>query len=263
MKCPNMRRGSLQRNWPYVIVRLLNSSRLNGTDPWSRTMLRVIAMTIALGCCISTSAYASTLPPIQLNDEQGKPVADAVVTAPGSKLQNPQRVFDDNGAIMDQKDLQFAPQVLVIKPNTKVNFPNSDDTRHHVYSFSEAKTFELPLYNANDADPVLFDKEGIVKLGCNIHDQMRGYIIVTSDPVLGVSDADGHIGATEFVGSVPTQIVVWHPLLNQALTLAVEQLASDSDKNVLNIKLPIVVPDDNDQQKTSLKNRLKRYKRGS
>lgn len=228
-------------------------------------MLRVTVVTIALGCCIFTRAYASQLPSFLISDEQGAPVPDAVITAPGAALATPPAGSETahRTAVMDQKNLQFAPQVLVIKPNTWVNFPNSDDTRHHVYSFSEAKTFELPLYNANDADPVLFDKTGIVKLGCNIHDEMRGYIVVTNEPVLGVSDKDGRITPPDFAGAAPTQIVVWHPLLNQQVELVVEQLPEDDNKNLLKINLPITVPDDTDQKKASLKDRLKRYKRGS
>ncbi len=74
-----------------------------------------------------------------------------------------------------------------------VQFPNKDNIRHHVYSFSAARKFELPLYSGTPAQPVLFDKVGVVKLGCNIHDWMIGYIYVTETPYFGKSNAEGRV----------------------------------------------------------------------
>ncbi len=77
-------------------------------------------------------------------------------------------------AIMDQRNLAFVPDVLVVQTGTAVDFPNSDQVRHQVYSFSDAKTFQLALYAGRAHAPVVFNRAGLVTLGCNIHDSMLG-----------------------------------------------------------------------------------------
>ena len=99
-----------------------------------------------------------------------KPVGGAVPTDAGS------------AAVIDQVDKEYVPYVTAVQVGTKVNFPNHDPVRHHVYSFSEAKSFELPLYKGSAHPPITFDTPGVVVLGCNIHDSMRGYIRVTDTP---------------------------------------------------------------------------------
>jgi hypothetical protein len=92
---------------------------------------------------------------------------------------------------MDQRDQQFAPHVLAVQRGTAVSFPNSDQIRHHVYSFSEPKRFELRLYSGVPADPVVFDRAGTVVLGCNIHDDMIGFVRVVDTPWFATSGEDG------------------------------------------------------------------------
>ncbi|MHA7881291.1 MAG: cupredoxin domain-containing protein [Saccharospirillum sp.] len=91
--------------------------------------------------------WAVELPEFVLTDNQGEPLADAVlvVKAAGTSAGAP------GGAVVDQSNLAFVPEVTVVQAGTRVRFPNSDDTRHHVYSFSDAKTFELQLYRSDDA----------------------------------------------------------------------------------------------------------------
>ena len=84
--------------------------------------------------------------------------------------------------IVDQINLEFVPHVKPVVVGSPVYFPNKDDVRHHVYSFSPAKRFELPLYSGTPAAPVVFDRPGIVAIGCNIHDWMLGYIYVAETP---------------------------------------------------------------------------------
>ena len=86
--------------------------------------------------------------------------------------------------IVDQINLEFVPHVKPVVVGSPVYFPNKDDVRHHVYSFSPAKRFELPLYSGTPAAPVVFDRPGIVAIGCNIHDWMLGYIYVAETPYL-------------------------------------------------------------------------------
>jgi hypothetical protein len=93
-----------------------------------------------------------------------------------------------------------------------VFFPNKDNIRHQVYSFSPAKQFELPLYAGTPAKPVVFDKPGIVVLGCNIHDWMIGYIYVSESPYFAKTGADGKAQLSD----LPTRsyrVRVWHPRL--------------------------------------------------
>src|ERR1044072_171322 len=125
---------------------------------------------------------------VTVNDDRGRPVSDAVVyaTAAGATSARPKR-----HVIVDQRDKQFVPYVTAVQVGTAVNFPNSDNIRHHVYSFSPAKKFELPLYSGIPAEPILFDKAGFVTLGCNIHDWMIAYIAVLPTPYFQVTGHDG------------------------------------------------------------------------
>jgi plastocyanin len=114
-------------------------------------------------------------------------------------------------AVVDQVNKTFVPGVLPIVVGTTVRFPNHDQIRHHVYSFSPTKTFELPLYKGEDAPPVLFDKVGVVKIACNIHDWMSGIILVLPSPHFAVTDADGKFVLEDMPNGTYT-LVAWHAL---------------------------------------------------
>lgn len=156
-------------------------------------------------CLISPALWAASLH-AELVDTQGQPLAGAVLTLQGPLGAEAEPVT----ALMDQQAKQFVPNVLVVRSGTKVAFPNSDNIRHHVYSFSPAKRFELRLYQGTPSEPVLFDKPGAVVLGCNIHDWMVGYVYVTDDPWFAVSDAQGRVQLDTLpVGSYAVSL--WHP----------------------------------------------------
>ncbi|MGE8500488.1 MAG: methylamine utilization protein [Pseudomonas sp.] len=139
-------------------------------------------------------------------DQTGQPLANAVLT-----LRGPLGAEGaSSGAVMDQKAQQFVPNVLAVRTGTAVSFPNSDDIRHHVYSFSVAKRFELRLYQGTPSEPVVFDKPGLVVLGCNIHDWMVGYVYVTDDPWFAVSDEQGRI-RFEGLPAGRYAVSLWHP----------------------------------------------------
>lgn len=114
------------------------------------------------------------------------------------------------GAVMRQQGTMFHPFVLPVKTGTSVSFPNLDEFRHHVYSFSKAKRLELRLYGKDETNEIVFDQAGVVALGCNIHDNMLAYIFVTDDPFYTVSDSNGF---ANFEGLTPGkyQVTVWHP----------------------------------------------------
>jgi len=145
-----------------------------------------------------------------VTDEKGKPVPDAVVslTAVGAQAPAPTKAT----LIMDQHDKEFVPYVLSVYVGTPVSFPNRDNIRHHVYSFSSPKKFELPLYIGTPASPVVFDKPGVVALGCNIHDWMLAYIYVMSTPYFAKTAADGK-ARLEGLAPGAYEARVWHPRL--------------------------------------------------
>lgn len=172
--------------------------------------------------CATLLLFAAlTLPAVagevvaMLVDQDGAPVDDAVIYLHSVNGQS--FSAEPIESEVDQIDKSFAPYVRVVTVNSRVAFPNFDDIRHHVYSFSEAKTFELPLYIGTPANPVLFDKPGIVDLGCNIHDFMRGYVLVLETPHHARSQA----GRARLAGLPAGQldIRIWHPLLAEEETL--------------------------------------------
>jgi len=156
----------------------------------------------------SVSAQSTQIA-VGVTDSRGMPLSDAVVVAvpaDGSLRAG----FRSHDAVVDQVSKEFVPRVLAIAVGTTVAFPNHDNIRHHVYSFSAAKRFELPLYSGVAASPVVFDKPGVVVLGCNIHDWMIGYVYVSESPYFATTGDDGKA----LIGDLPprTYIVrVWHP----------------------------------------------------
>jgi plastocyanin len=136
--------------------------------------------------CLGLSAHAAEVT-LTVTDAAGRLVTDAVVAFYDKKTP---AISPAPGKIV-QKNKMFNPKVTVIQTGTKVNFPNEDTVRHHVYSFSPAKKFELKLYSGVPTDPVLFDQAGLVTLGCNIHDSMVGYIYVVDTPFFVKTDDQG------------------------------------------------------------------------
>ena len=147
---------------------------------------------------------------VAVRDSTGAAVRNAVVAitpasgapAAASKLVGPFSVA--------QKDIQFEPYVLVVPVGAEVSFPNRDKVRHHVYSFSTPKKFELKLYGQEQARTVTFDKPGTVALGCNIHDKMSGFIKVVDTPFAAKTDAQGNV-VIRGLPAGAASMKVWHP----------------------------------------------------
>jgi plastocyanin len=152
---------------------------------------------------------------VRVQDRNGHAVANVVVTAmPGSgaaRAASPEHAE----AIMDQLNMAFVPQVLVVAAGSDVKFPNNDTVSHQVYSFSAAKRFQLPLYKGAVHPPVNFDKPGLVVLGCNIHDQMVGYIYVTDAPYFGETDAQGTLHWDNLPPDTYS-VTLWSPYITDA-----------------------------------------------
>ncbi len=175
----------------------------------ARVVCAVVAIcTVMIDLVRLTQAAAGPVD-VVVRDSNRKPIAETVVYASsGSAAGAPAPGLK---AVVDQQDKEFVPRVKPIQTGTAVMFPNRDDIRHHVYSFSPAKKFELPLYKGTPAAPVKFDRPGVVVLGCNIHDWMIGYVFVLDTPYFGTTGADGRVQLTLPPGTYDVR--VWHPSL--------------------------------------------------
>jgi plastocyanin len=159
-----------------------------------------------------TGAAAADLT-VQVRDLAGRPVREAVVLvrpagAPHGAL--PKRF--DWPLVMSQRDVAFDPHTLVVPVGSEVSFPNRDKVRHHVYSFSPTKRFELKLYGKDESRSVTFDKPGPVAMGCNIHDKMSAFIYVSDTRHVGLTTAAG-AAVVRGLPNGPATLTVWHPYM--------------------------------------------------
>ena len=168
----------------------------------------ILLFAVAVGLTGSLSAAPLT---VRVVDAGGRPVRDAVVTLyPAGSAARPARPGGHYSVA--QKNLQFQPFLTVIPVGADVSFPNLDPTKHHVYSFSPAKKFELKLFARSQSRTVHFDKPGVVALGCNIHDQMSAYILVTDSAWTARTNGQGIVSFAD-APNAPGKLTVWHPYL--------------------------------------------------
>jgi len=184
---------------------------------------------VALGFSLITAAggvFAASIA-VRATDALGKPVADAAVyavpAAGGSEAKNAR-------ASIEQVDREFVPYVSVIQQGTTVTFPNRDPILHHVYSFSPPKQFEIKLYTGKSPSEILFDRAGVVVLGCNIHDWMAAYVVIVPTPYFGRTDEKGAATLRDLPAGA-YEVRTWHPhqraaLVPHAVTLAAAGEAS-------------------------------------
>ena len=163
----------------------------------------------AAGLALAAPANAATLT-VRLVDAAGKPVRDAVVTLhPSSGARTPR---PSGRYVVSQQNLQFHPFLAIVPVGADVSFPNLDNTKHHVYSFSSAKRFELKLFAKDQSRTVHFDTPGVVALGCNIHDQMSAFIVVTDSAWTARTNAQG-LAVFNDAPNAPGRLSAWHPYL--------------------------------------------------
>jgi plastocyanin len=185
-----------------------------------RTTALVRSAALKFGSCFAalaaTTAGAATIE-VSVIDDQGRPIENVAVYATpahgadhGVTAEAASPAGTVPTAVMDQKNLQFAPHLLVVQSGTSVTFPNSDAVSHHVYSFSDTKTFELPLYKGDAYPPVVFDRTGIAVLGCNIHDGMLGYVVVVDTPHFAQTNEQG-VALIEAVPNGEYVLAAWTP----------------------------------------------------
>jgi plastocyanin len=168
--------------------------------------MRADAVFAILIAALPASLQAATLD-VTILDQQGRPVRDAVVSVSPTGKSGPAKALE--APVMRQQNIQFAPGTLVVPVGTTVSFPNFDKVRHHVYSFSKAKKFELKLYGRDQSRSVRFDAPGTVAVGCNIHDSMRGFIRVVDAPFAAKSDARGAVRFDNVPGG-RVRLNIWH-----------------------------------------------------
>ncbi|MBA2934101.1 methylamine utilization protein [Sphingomonas sp. CGMCC 1.13654] len=171
-------------------------------------MLRTIAL---LGGFLLAGTAAAGTVTVQVRGANGAPIADAVVMvvsphAPAGPIHFPWP------NVVKQQNISFQPHVLIAPVGADVTFPNMDNVRHHVYSFSKPKKFELKLYGHEDKRTVTFDKPGVVAIGCNIHDQMSGFIVVVDTPYAAKTDASGRAVISNVPDGAAT-LKVWSPAI--------------------------------------------------
>jgi plastocyanin len=194
----------------------------------ARSLLTLLALLAAARPGLPATLVVSVQTP------EGHSLPGAVVTV--RPLEGPPRHATPVHAVMDQVNRSFAPDLLVIPVGSTVEFPNSDSVSHQIYSFSAPKRFQLPLYRGKPYPPVHFDQPGVITLGCNIHDEMLAYLLVTDAAWYGRTNATGS-WSTE-VPHGRYRVELWHPRLRDNETdLARELTVGEGDRAELTLRL--------------------------
>lgn len=184
---------------------------------WRLTAKRMRLIALLIACLglglpaahLLAASYGSAR--VQVVDERGVPVRDAVVEImPASGIGAPSG-FPWRPA-MAQKELQFVPGTLIVAKGASVAFPNLDRVRHSIYSFSPIARFEFDLYGRDQTRTQRFNIAGSAALGCNIHDDMRGYIRVVETPFAAKTDSNGIANISGVPGGA-ARVTIWHPRL--------------------------------------------------
>jgi plastocyanin len=194
---------------------------------YRRLAARGVGLLLALSLC---GALRATDLQVRVTQSNGKALRGAVVTvhalaanaAPPAPIQ----------AVMDQIDLAFSPDLLVIPVGSTVSFPNTDKVSHEVYSFSSAHPFKLGLYRGTAHPPEHFDRPGLVTLGCNIHDAMLAYILVTDGAYYGLTGADGTWAQAD-IARGKYRVEVWSPRLQEAGQMLTQEIVVNAGDHVI------------------------------
>lgn len=178
---------------------------------YSKHYCLMFVLTIAIAA--SQASHAEVLRFTVLDDE-GEAVPGAVVELQ-MNAESVERYQEVRTVEIDQVDKEFVPELIVIPKGSEVSFPNSDEILHHVYSFSEIKEFNIPLYGEGEQEKFseVFDVPGVAEIGCNIHDWMLAYIYVADTTKAGQTDAMGVVEIDMPPGVYHAK--VWHSRLSR------------------------------------------------
>lgn len=179
-------------------------------------------LAVAAWLCLASAGRLGVAAPVtvQTTDAAGRALAGAVVAVELGGVAR--SAAAGTRAEIAQRQRTFVPSVLLVQTGTAVEFPNLDTVRHHVYSFSPPRPFELKLYAGRPAAPVVFDRAGVVTLGCNIHDQMVGTVVVVDTPLFGRTDDTGRITLDLPPGE--HRLRTWHPHMREGADLRTQRL---------------------------------------
>ena len=194
----------------------------------------MLAMILMVGAAVTS--IAGTIDVIVVGPD-GAPVPDVAVYIMQTGVNEPPMLRPET-AYMDQRDGQFVPHLMVVRKGTAVEFPNSDVTAHHVYSFSRPNNFVLPLYKGDPHDPVKFEHDGVITLGCNIHDHMLAYIVVVDTSVFGVTDASGRVVLTVDDEATDYAVKIWNPRIRDSKVELI-QIVSNTQPTDVEITFPL------------------------
>jgi plastocyanin len=195
------------------------------------TKVASVALAISI-VTASTTVLAAPLA-VRVTDPAGRPLQDAVVAVylRGAHTS----AAAGTTAQLAQHHRQFEPRLLVVQTGTAVHFPNLDTVRHHVYSFSAIRKFELKLYSGTPAAPVIFDRPGTATLGCNIHDQMSAWVLVVDTPLFARTDANGRVTLEVPAGDHLVQ--GWHASQGETAVPVLQALRMPATATTLEVKL--------------------------
>ena len=199
--------------------------RPTSANNWA-TRARVTATLVVSAWTSAVHADAIT---VTVTDREGLPVADVAVFVEMPDTATKIAPAGTN-AVMDQVDQRFVPHILVVQTGTEVEFPNSDTVAHHVYSFSHPNHFKLPIYKGHAHPPVSFDENGVVILGCNIHDHMLAYIVVVDTPVFAKTNPDG-VAVLDAAPAAGAKVSIWSPRFredSEVLSVTVADATADN-----------------------------------
>ena len=199
--------------------------------------MRCHLCSVVLALLVATPVAAGELS-VRLDDGHGHPAADAVVTLrkEGGAEPTPRAPATK---IIDQRDETFIPYVEIFRPGDQVVFRNSDRTRHHVYSFAPAKTFEFVIAPGDSSTPVTLDRTGEISVGCNIHDQMITHLYVSDAPWIERSAADGRV-VFQGLPAGSYEIDMWHPQLRPGRPGPHQTIAVDDAPVALTFSLSLL-----------------------
>ncbi|MET0252759.1 MAG: methylamine utilization protein [Terrimicrobiaceae bacterium] len=163
-----------------------------------------------LWCALAVRGFGADVQ-VLVKDQTGRPVEGAVIWAEGPQKKTLPAIQTE----IVQKNRQFIPPVTIVPVGSIVRFPNWDNVQHHVYSFSTAKTFDIPLYIGQSPKAIEFERPGIVTLGCNIHDWMAAYVVVLDSGFFARTDERG-VGVLRDLPVGSFSILGWCPRLRGA-----------------------------------------------
>ncbi len=218
--------------WANIGIFMLFARAFAVAISW-RGVLQLTSL-IAFGA-MSHAVHAAVID-VQVLDRNGKPVSGvAVYVLPSGEPGD--SASPGTSAVMDQVDVRFVPHLLVIQTGTSVSFPNTDTIAHHVYSFSNPNQFMLPIYKGNLHPPVTFEHSGVVTLGCNIHDNMLGYVLIVDTDAFRKTNSAGK-ATLPMEKDGEYEVVIWSPRLRDAGdSLSQSVIISDTESQIVRFDL--------------------------